>query len=343
MIASGKAEDRFIQRYFAPLADDPEALGLHDDAAQITVPDGMSLVVSTDTIISGIHFFDRDPPASIARKALRVNISDLVAKGSTPRGYFLSLALPDQLLRSDDWMSAFVGALAEDQQTLALQLLGGDTVMTKDVSAITICAFGLVPTGRMVKRSGAKAGDGLYVTGTIGDSAIGLWARKASLLGLDRLTEAEQQLLASLTQEECAQLELAYLEPPTNLAAAGPVLEFASASMDVSDGLSGDAATLASASNCGLNINFYDIPHHPILTPHLEQHGLRTRLVTGGDDYQILCAIPATRCNAFEMAMAKAMVSVSCIGHVVETKGVRFVNTDGQVQSVAAQAFDHFS
>ncbi len=343
MTASDKAEDRFIQRYFAPLADDPEALGLHDDAAQITVPDGMSLVVSTDTIIAGIHFFDCDPPASIARKALRVNISDLVAKGSTPRGYFLSLALPEQLLRSDDWMSEFVGALGEDQQALGLQLLGGDTVMTKDVSAITICAFGLVPTGRMVKRSGAEIGDRLYVTGTIGDSAIGLWARKASLLGLDALTEPEQQLLARLTQEECAQLELAYLEPPINLAAAGLVLDFASASMDVSDGLSGDAATLAGASECGLIINLYDIPHHPVLMPHLEQHDLRTRLVTGGDDYQILCTIPATHCNAFETAIAKAMVPVRCIGRVVETKGVQFVSADGQVQLVAAKAFDHFS
>lgn len=343
MTASGKAEDRFIQRYFGPLADDTAALGLQDDAAQISVPDGMSMVVSTDTIIAGIHFFDRDPPESIARKAVRVNVSDLVAKGSTPQAYVLSLALPEHLLRSDDWMSRFAGALGEDQKALSLQIIGGDTVMTTDVFAITVCAFGLVPKGRMVKRSGAGTDDRVYVTGTIGDSTIGLWARKASLSGLEALSEQERALLAHLTPQERAQLELSYLEPPTNVPASGVVLKHASASMDISDGLSGDAATLAAASDRGLDINMGDIPHHPVLVPHLGVQGLRPRLLSGGDDYQVLCTVPSSRCELFETDMANAQVPVTCIGKVVNTGGVRFLDDDGQPVSLAEKAFDHFS
>ncbi|WP_306262591.1 thiamine-phosphate kinase [Pararhizobium sp. IMCC21322] len=343
MKPAGKAEDRFIQRYFGPLANNSEALGLHDDAAQIAVPDGKSLVVSTDTLVAGIHFFHRDPPASLARKALRVNVSDLVAKGSTPHGYFLSLALPEAQLRSEDWMSEFAGALEQDQKALGLQIMGGDTVMTKDVSAITICAFGLVPEGQMVKRSSAGIGDHLYVTGTIGDSAVGLWARQASLFGLDELTGFEQQLLAGLTAQQRTQLELSYLEPPTNLAAAAILLKFASASMDISDGLSGDAATLSNASNVGMEINMANIPHHAILAPHLEKEGLRARLITGGDDYQILCTVPSACSNNFEIEMAKARVPVTCIGQIVEKTGVRFLDGERQEFSVGANGFDHFS
>lgn len=343
MTPPGKAEDRFIQRYFGPLANNSEALGLHDDAAQIAVPDGQSLVVSTDTLVAGIHFFHNDPAASLARKALRVNVSDLVAKGSTPKGYFLSLALPARQLRSEDWMSEFAGALGQDQEALGIQIMGGDTVMTKDVSAITICAFGLVPQDKMVKRSGAAIGDRLYVTGTIGDSAIGLWARQASLFGLDELTGFEQQVLACLTDQERAQLELSYLEPPTNLAAAAILLKFASASMDISDGLSGDAATLSGASNVGIEINMADIPHHPILAPHIEKEGLQIKLITGGDDYQILCTISSNSSNDFEIEMAKAKVPVTCIGQIVEKTGVRFLDGEQQELSIGANGFDHFS
>lgn len=343
MTPPGKAEDSFIQRYFAPLADEIEALGLHDDAAQIAVPAGKSLVVSTDTIVSGIHFFDSDPAASIARKALRVNVSDLVAKGSRPKGYFLSMTLPERQLRSDEWMSEFAGALGQDQKALGLQIMGGDTVMTKDFSAITICAYGLVPVGQMVTRSGAGAGDRLYVSGTIGDSAVGLWARQASLFGLEKLSGLEKQIISDLKLEDLAQLELSYLEPPTNLAAADILLEFASASMDISDGLSGDAATLSRTSNTGLEINMADIPHHPILVPYQDREGLRSRLITGGDDYQILCTVPSERSHDFEMEMVKAKVPVTCIGQVVNKKGVRFLDREKRELSISANGYDHFS
>nr|WP_306266045.1 thiamine-phosphate kinase [Pararhizobium sp. IMCC3301] len=343
MSPSGKAEDRFIQRYFAPLAGDKAALGLHDDAAQIDVPAGLSLVISTDTIMSDIHFFSDDPAASIARKALRVNISDLVAKGCDPKGYFLSLALPEIRLRSDDWMSAFSNALAGDQQAFGLQIMGGDTVMTDTVASITICAFGFIPTGKMVKRSTAKPGDRLYVTGTIGDSTLGLWTRRARLLADSELGSVEQQTLAQLTPTQRNQLELCYLEPPARVAAAPVLLRYASASMDISDGLAGDARTLASASAIGLDINLHDIPHHPLIQPHLGESNLRIRLITGGDDYEILCTVPPQNCAPFEAAMMQAGIPVSCIGQATMGDCVRLLDPQGQALPADLSSFDHFS
>lgn len=343
MSPSGKAEDRFIQRYFGPLADGEAALGLHDDAAQIDVPAGRSLVVSTDTIMSDIHFFEDDPAASIARKALRVNVSDLVAKGCDPKGYFLSLALPETRLRSDRWMTAFADAMAADQQILGLQIMGGDTVMTRAVASITICAFGFVPAGKMVKRSTARPGDRLYVTGTIGDSTLGLWARRAGLLANSEPEPVEQQTLTKLTPTQRGQLELCYLEPPVRVAAAPVLLRYASASMDISDGLAGDAATLAGASAVGLDINLHDIPHHPLIQPHLGKTDLRIRLICGGDDYEILCTVPAERCAPFEAAMAQSGIPVSCIGQATKGDGVRMLGPQGQALPVDLSSFDHFS
>lgn len=343
MTPSGKAEDRFIQRYFAPLASSSEAFGLHDDAAQITVPSGNSLVISTDTIVSGIHFFAEDPPASIARKALRVNISDLIAKGSKPNGYFLSLSLPKACLISDDWMTQFAAGLAQDQRQLGIHVLGGDTVMTTAASVINICAIGFVPEGQMVQRSGAKIGDRVYVTGTIGDSAIGLLVRKERLSKQAELNSMERQVLGCLTQQDRDLLELSYLEPPINLAAVDALLKFASASMDISDGLSGDAETLASASRVGLEIHLANIPHHAALQSHLDQVGLRNRMVTGGDDYQVLCTIPLEACAAFEADLANAHIDVSCIGSVVKAPGVRFFDESGNVLPLDEHSYDHFS
>ena len=343
MSPSGKAEDRFIQRFFAPLAGDEAALGLHDDAAQIDVPADQSLVVSTDTVMSGIHFFADDPAASIARKALRVNVSDLVAKGCDPKGYFLSLALPETRLRSDDWMTDFSNALAADQKTLGVQIMGGDTVMTDNVASITICAFGFVPAGKMVKRSTAKPGDRLYVTWTIGYTTLGLWARRAGLLADSELDAVEQQTLAKLTPPQRSQLELCYLEPPARVAAASVLLRYASASMDISDGLVGDAATLASASAIGLDINLHDIPHHPLIQPQLGENDLRIRLITGGDDYEILCTVPLESCDKFEAAMMQAGIPVSCIGQATKGDHVRVLDQQGQALPVDLASFDHFS
>src|SRR5260221_2315229 len=167
---NGSGEDSLIARYFRPLATDPGAFDLNDDAAAIR-PTGDDIVVTTDAIVEGVHFLPDDPPDTIARKALRVNLSDLAAKGAVPAGFVLTLALR---IADDAWLKLFAAALGEDAKQFGCPLLGGDTVSTPGPLMISITAFGRVPTGKMVHRNGAKPGDRVVVTGTIGDATLGL-------------------------------------------------------------------------------------------------------------------------------------------------------------------------
>src|ERR1700733_9266601 len=168
--ATASGEDSLIARYFRPIATDPGAFGLGDDAAILTAS-GDEIVVTTDAIVEGVHFLFDDPPDTIARKALRVNLSDLAAKGATPAGFVLTLALR---AADDAWLAPFARGLGEDAATYRCALLGGDTVSTPGPLMISITAFGRVAPGKMVHRSGAKPGDRVVVTGTIGDASLGL-------------------------------------------------------------------------------------------------------------------------------------------------------------------------
>ena len=165
------AEERLIARYLRPLATHPGALGLIDDAAVLTPPPGCDLVLKTDGVIAGVHFFPNDPAEGIGRKALRMNLSDLAAKGAKPLGFLLSLALPAGT--DEGWIAAFASGLGDDAERYGCPLLGGDTDHTPGPISVSIAAFGAVPHGRMVRRSTAKVGDCIVVTGTIGDAALG--------------------------------------------------------------------------------------------------------------------------------------------------------------------------
>ena len=177
------AEDRLIARYFRPIAKHPGALRLIDDAAILTPAKGAEVVLTVDAIVGGVHFFEDDPPDTVARKALRVNLSDLAAKGAKPAGFLLTLALPKSA--GEDWVKAFARGLGADAKRYACPLLGGDSVRTPGPVTISITAFGTVPKGTMVPRSGAKPGDHILVTGTIGDAALGLALRQG---GAERWT-----------------------------------------------------------------------------------------------------------------------------------------------------------
>src|SRR5262245_17399874 len=173
--SAGSAEDRLIARYFRPLAKHPGALALTDDAAVLRPPAGHDLVLTVDAIVGGVHFFPDDPPETVAKKALRVNLSDLAAKGARPAGFLLVLALPKDT--SEDWLAGFARGLGVDAKTYACPLLGGDSVRTLGPVAISITAFGTLPKRSMARRAGAKPGDRVVVTGTIGDAALGLMVR----------------------------------------------------------------------------------------------------------------------------------------------------------------------
>src|ERR1700722_19224337 len=166
------AEDRLIARHFRPLATTPGAFGLADDAAALTPPPGCDIVLTTDGIIAGVHVFANDPPETIGRKALRMNLSDLAAKGARPLGFLLAVALPGPI--DEAWLPAFTAGLGADADRYDCPLLGGDTDHTPGPLSVSITAFGAVPQGKMVRRSTARPGDCVVVTGTIGDAALGL-------------------------------------------------------------------------------------------------------------------------------------------------------------------------
>ena len=230
------AEDRLIATYFRPLATHPGAFDLADDAAAIAPPPGCDLVLTTDGVISGVHFFPDDAADAVARKALRINLSDLAAKGAAPLGFLLSIGLPAGL--PADWLKSFARGLREDAEHYGCPLLGGDTDRSPAAITVYIAALGAVPHGGMVKRKGARPGDVVVATGTVGDAALGLVLRQ------DAAAAGRWQLDAAMRDH----LSSRYLLPQPRTAIAEALRHHASAAMDVSDGLAGDLAKLCRAS-----------------------------------------------------------------------------------------------
>src|ERR1700691_2587978 len=271
------ADQRLIGRYFRPLAISPGAFDLGDDAAIVTPPPGCDLVVTTDGVIAGVHFFPDDPPDMIARKVLRMNLSDLAAKGAKPVGFLMSVALP--AATGEAWIAAFAAGLGEDVKHYGCPLLGGDTDHTPGPLSVSIAAFGSVPHGKMVRRSTATAGDSVVVTGTIGDAALGVRIRRdESLAKRWRLPDAMS-----------AHLRQRYLLPEPRNALAEAVLHHASAAMDVSDGLAGDLAQLCRASGVAAEIDAARVPLSDAARAVLEaEPALIETILTGGDDHEML-------------------------------------------------------
>ena len=321
------AEDRLIAHFFRPLASHPGALGLSDDAAFITPPPGCDLVLKTDAIIGGVHFFAEDSAREVARKALRVNLSDLAAKGAAPLGFLLSLALPREI--GDDWLADFADGLRADAGEFGCPLFGGDTDRTPGPITVSIAMFGSVPQGTMVRRAGAQAGDRVFVSGTIGDAALGLALRK----GADWKLEATQR----------QHLAARYLLPQPRNALAEAVRAHASAAMDVSDGLAGDLAKLCRVSKVGAEIEVARVPLSDAAKAAIacDPAMLETAL-TGGDDYEVVCTVPPAQAAGFRAAAQAAQVAVTEIGEIVAGEGARFVGADGQPLSFKRASFSHF-
>src|SRR5215470_11964966 len=322
--AAQSGEERLIARYFAPLAKHPGALGLSDDAAAITPPAGCDLVLKTDGIVGGVHFFPDDPPEMVAKKALRVNLSDLAAKGATPLGFLLTLALPEEI--GDAWLAPFARGLGADAQAFGCPLLGGDTDRTRGPITISIAAVGAVPHGKMVRRAGAKADDRVVVTGTIGDAALGLLLRRHS-------SAAERWRLAP---EECNSLAARYLVPQPRTAIAEILRAHASAAMDVSDGLAGDLGKLCRASGVAAEIAVARVPL-------AKEPALIETVLTGGDDYEIVACVPAGKVETLRQQASAAGVAVTEIGAVTAGQGTaRFLDPGGQPLVFRRPSFSHF-
>jgi thiamine-monophosphate kinase len=321
-------EDSLIARYFRPLATDPGAFNLGDDAAVLKAS-GDDIVVTTDAIVEGVHFLADDPPDTVARKALRVNLSDLAAKGATPAGFVLTLALR---ATDDAWLTPFARGLGSDAGLFGCPLLGGDTVSTPGPLTISITAFGRVPAGKMVRRSGAKPGDRVVVTGTIGDAALGLDILKGGTAAALADTGAKAMLIGR------------YRVPQPRSALAKAFRDHAHAAMDVSDGLAGDLAKLCGVSGVSAVIDAPSIPLSAAAAALLARGTVGIEaIVSGGDDYEILCTIPEDRLEAFVQAAGHAGVAVTSIGMVVAGSSVpRFLDGEGREIALPRLSFSHF-
>ena len=328
--APASGEDALIARYFKPVAADPGAFGLDDDAA-VLKPLGADIVVTTDAIVEGVHFLPDDPPDTVARKALRVNLSDLAAKGATPAGFVLTLALRTA---DDAWLKPFAGALGEDAKSYLCPLLGGDTVSMPGPLTISVTAFGRVPADKMVRRRGARRGDRVVVSGTIGDAALGLDILKGGAVA------------AALAGDEAARQMLVgrYRVPQPRNALAAAVRTHASAAMDVSDGLVGDLTKLCAASGVSAAIHAPGIPLSRAAAALVANGtvGIES-LIAGGDDYEILCTVPEADFEAFANDARKAGVAVTPIGAVIAGSAIpSFLDVQGRELVLKRRSWSHF-
>jgi thiamine-monophosphate kinase len=324
--AHGLGEFGRIRRFFAPLAG-PGGLGLLDDAAVVDCAPGHRLVITVDAMVAGVHYLPGDPPDLVARKLLRVNLSDLAAMGARPRHYLVTTALPAEL--DDDWVARFAAGLAEDQRHFGVDLLGGDSVSTPGPAALTLTAIGEVAAGTEIRRSGARPGDRVWVSGMIGDAYLGLAVLRGGYAGLpaqDRAALAERYQLP---------------EPRTSL---GPrLVGIAHAMQDVSDGLLADLGHICAASQVSATVALASLPLSAAARHAIAGAAdLPVRLATGGDDYELLFTAPPEKDAAIARLAVELSLPITAIGSIEQGAGVRLLDAAGGEIPVAAAGWSHF-
>jgi thiamine-monophosphate kinase len=326
---SGVDEFESIARLLRPLTQGaPEALGLMDDAAVVLQRPGFDLVISKDAMVEGVHFLAEDPMDLVARKLLRVNLSDLAAKDAEPYAYLLAAAWPARC----GWpeREAFARGLAQDQQAFGVTLIGGDTSSTPGPLALSLTILGWTPAGRLVKRSGARPGDRVLVSGTIGDGALGLQAAQGRLVGIG--------------EGETAWLADRYRLPQPRLQLAGLLREHASAAADVSDGLVADAGHIAEASGVAITL---DLEHVPLSEParawlsrQEDRAAALVRLATGGDDYEVVMTAPPGAVTSLVDGARRAGLALTDVGTVTRGESVS-VLLEGQPLTIERRGWTH--
>jgi thiamine-monophosphate kinase len=315
-----------IAHFFAPLAA-PEALGLLDDVALIPGPTGEQYVLKTDAIVEGVHYLPDDPPEQVAQKLLRVNLSDLAAKGATPFGYLLMTALPKA--RDEAWLERFAAGLAADQATYGIGLLGGDSVATPGPATLSVTAIGRIAAGRAVLRRGARAGDKVYVSGTIGDAALGVLAAKGQDLGV---APSEREFLVD---------RFRLPRPRLNLGAR--LVGLASAMMDISDGLVADLGHLSKVSGVAAIVEAALLPLSVAAQSALAHDPARLQtMLGGGDDYELLFTAAADADVRLRALSRELGLAITGIGHIEAGQGVRVLDAAGSEIAVAVGGYEHF-
>lgn len=319
-------EFALIRKLFAPLAAEG-GLGLLDDAAILTPPPGMDLVLTKDAIVEGVHFRSEDPPGRIAQKLQRVNLSDLAAKGAKPLGYMLATAFRSDT--SEHWLEGFAAGLAKDQEEFGWQLYGGDTVSTPGPLTFSLTAIGTVPAGQTIQRAGAKVGDDVFVSGWIGDGGLGLRVLTGAVPASD------ETVRQALTQR--------YQVPSPRVSLGLALRGLAHAAVDISDGLIADAAHLAQVSGVALKLDLAAMPVSGAAEAVLSEGSLdRAELAGFGDDYELLFTSAASNRGAIEQLATRLGLPLSRMGTVVAGEGVRVLDQDGIEIPIKSKGYDHF-
>ncbi len=317
-------EFALIARHFRPLAGEG-ALDLSDDAALLPVPSSVELVLAADAMVEGVHFLPDDPPDTIGRKLLRVNLSDLAAMGADPLAYLMTVAVPAGL---PDWLAAFAAGLAEDQAAFGLHVLGGDTFSTPGPVTLSLTILGTVPPGAALRRSGARAGDDLWVSGTIGDGALGL-----------------SVLRGGGPADPWGHLARRYRLPDPRLGLGRRLRGIARAAMDVSDGLAQDLGHLCRAGGVGATLDLAALPLSPAAAAAVAADpAVLPRLAGGGDDYELLFAADPTDAAGVEDASHASGVPVTRVGRF--TPGpptVTVIGGDGAPIALPIAGWSHFA
>ncbi|OHN00992.1 thiamine-phosphate kinase [Salmonella enterica subsp. enterica serovar Bareilly] len=320
-------EFSLIARYFDRVRSsrlDVET-GIGDDCALLNIPEKQTLAISTDTLVAGIHFLPDIDPADLAYKALAVNLSDLAAMGADPAWLTLALTLPDV---DEAWLAAFSDSLFEQLDYYDMQLIGGDT--TRGPLSMTLGIHGLVPAGRALKRSGAKPGDWIYVTGTLGDSAAGLAILRGDFRGG--------------SWGDADYLVKRHLRPTPRILQGQALRDLASSAIDLSDGLISDLGHILQASNCGARIDLEALPDSEELWGHANDPEQKLRwMLSGGEDYELCFTVPELNRGALDVALGHLGVPFTCIGQMTaDIEGIAFVR-DGEPVTFDWKGYDHFA
>lgn len=327
--ASQVDEFQVIAQLFAPLAKSfPGALGLTDDAALLPPDAHAETVVTVDAMVAGVHFLPDDPPDLVARKLVRVNLSDLAAKGATPFGVLLAAAFPRGT--GLEWLERFALGLGQDLNDFGIALIGGDTVATPGPLTLSLTAMGKVAAGRAILRSGAQDGDLIWVSGSIGDGALGLRAARGQLSGL--------------AAEHVEALADRYRLPRPRTTLGPGLIGLASAGMDVSDGLAQDLGHLCRASNLAATVDVAAVPLSPAARAVLDQdQSLLATILTGGDDYELLFTAPSSATADLLEVARRSGVPLTAIGRMAMGAGVTMRDASGRVLSLGQGGWRHFS
>lgn len=298
--------------------------GIGDDCALLNIPEKQTLAISTDTLVAGNHFLPDIDPTDLAWKALAVNLSDLAAMGADPAWLTLALTLPDV---DEAWLEAFSDGLFELLNYYDMQLIGGDT--TRGPLSMTLGIHGYVPVGRALKRSGAKPGDWIYVTGTPGDSAAGLAILQNRLQVADA-TDADYLLQR-------------HLRPTPRILQGQALRDLASAAIDLSDGLISDLGHIVNASGCGARVNVEALPYSTALSQHVEPEQALRWALAGGEDYELCFTVPEINRGALDVALGNLGAAFTCIGQMsADVEGTHFTR-DGKPVTFDWKGYDHFA